>query len=294
MELTTVVIIATKDRPRELSNLLSALALQTVRPNMIVVSACDLSDVEQCVIEENAVRLVIGPPGLTAQRNRALSLVRASYDIVIFFDDDFVPSRFWIERARTLLVPQQRIGCVTGRVLLDGVAGEGLEWSYGQSLVDDVDRTASPIIQPETKEVRSPYGCNMAFLATAIEKMWFDERLALYGWLEDQDFGVRMAARAKTIWTNTVWGVHLGSNRGRVSGFKFGYSQVVNAWYLMTKGILKPRELCGYVLFGLGANAVGIILSNSHVDRYGRLKGNIVGIIDIILNRWAPERIVEF
>jgi|SRR5579872_160493 glycosyltransferase involved in cell wall biosynthesis len=294
MELTTAVIIATRQRPRELSNLLRALTLQTVRPDKIVVSACDRSDVEPDVIEERAAHLLIGTPGLTAQRNRALALVRASHDIVIFFDDDFIPSRFWIERVRALLAAQPDVGCVTGRVIIDGVTGPGLEWPYGQSLVDDEDRKAPVVLNLDGMNVVSPYGCNMAFRTQAIEDLWFDERLALYGWLEDHDFGLRMGARARTIWTDAVWGVHLGSNRGRVSGFKFGYSQVVNPWYLMTKGVMDRRDLSGHIVFGLGANAVGTIFRNSNIDRYGRLKGNIVGIIDIILKRWAPERIVEF
>ena len=293
MELTTAVIIATRQRPRELSNLLRALALQTVRPSKIVVSACDRSDIEEDIVEENAVHVLTGPPGLAAQRNRALSLVKGSYDIVVFFDDDFIPSRFWIERIQRLLAAQPAIGCVTGRVIVDGVTSGGLEWLYGQSLVDDEDRKMSPMADQRV-DFQSPYGCNMAFRTKAIENLWFDERLVLYGWLEDRDFGFRVATRAKAISTNVVWGVHLGSNRGRVSGLKFGYSQVVNPWYLMTKGVLTPRELCQHVLFGLGANVLGTVLRSSHIDRYGRLKGNIIGIKDIILHRWAPERIVEF
>jgi glycosyltransferase involved in cell wall biosynthesis len=295
MNLRTAVIIATKDRPKEIASLLDTLARQSVAPDEIIVSACNPEDVPVGHVFGDNVEVLFGSAGSSAQRNRGLSRVRGKADVIVFFDDDFIPSRFWIERVQRLLATQPKVGCVTGRVLADGVASGGLEWSYGQSLVDDEDRSSSPTMtNKEVEDAKSPYGCNMAFRAKAIEDFWFDERLVLYGWLEDRDFGFRVATRAKAISTNVVWGVHLGSNRGRVSGLKFGYSQVVNPWYLMTKGVLKPRELCQHVLFGLGANALGVVFSSSHIDRYGRLKGNMIGIKDIILNRWAPERIVEF
>ena len=294
MDFRTVVVIATKGRPREVSALLNTLALQTVLPDLVVVSACDHSDLEQSVVDDENVHVLFGPPGLAAQRNRALSFVRATYDIVVFFDDDFIPSRFWIERIQKILAIQPEVGCVTGRVLEDGVTTGGLERSYGQSVVDDKDRKMAPMNSFGMQDPGSPYGCNMAFRATTIAHFWFDERLALYGWLEDHDFGFRVATRAKAISTDVVWGVHLGSQSGRVSGLKFGYSQVVNPWYLMNKGVLKPFEFCKNAVFGLAANLLGLFFTSSHIDRWGRLNGNIIGIKDIMLSRWAPERIIEF
>src|SRR5579872_4593734 len=221
MGLSTAVIIATRQRPREVSNLLRALELQTVQPNIVVVSACDESDIEQGVIEENALRVLTGPPGLAAQRNRALSFVQGGYDIVVFFDDDFIPSRFWVERIQMMMMTHPDVGCVTGRVIVDGVTTGGIEWSRGQSIVDDEDEKNDRVTRQKEKYGGSPYGCNMAFRAKAIENLWFDERLPLYGWLEDRDFGFRVGTRTKAISTNALWGVHLGSNRGRVSGLRF-------------------------------------------------------------------------
>ena len=256
----TAVIIATKDRPQEVKKLLDVLALQTVLPDVIVVSACDSSDIERSSVTAENVQVLYGPPGLTAQRNRALSVVRGKCDIVIFFDDDFIPSRFWIEHVQMLLATQSDVGCVTGRVLEDGVKTGGLEWSAGKSIVNDLDSSTQSAakINQIIKDHVSPYGCNMAFRAKTIEDLKFDERLVLYGWLEDRDFGSQVAARARLISTDFVWGVHLGSQSGRVSGLKFGYSQVVNSWYLMNKGSMK---LFGTFLkipaFGLAANSLG-------------------------------------
>ena len=293
----TVVIIATKGRPQEVSNLLETLEQQTIRPDKIVVSACEPNDIAKgLAIPENA-EVLFGPPGLPAQRNRALSSVSGKCDIVVFFDDDFIPSRYWIEHIQNLLTTQSDVDGVTGEVLADGVKTGGIRWPDGQAIVDRMDssREKSAFVDNfRMRDIRSGYGCNMAFRARAIEHLTFDERLVLYGWLEDLDFGCRATAGGeKMIWSDAVWGVHLGINRGRVSGLKFGYSQVVNPWYLMKKGSIKPLDAAVHILRGLVANSLAIFLPTSHVDRWGRLKGNIIGMREIAFGRLAPENIFK-
>jgi len=261
---------------------------------MIVVSACDRNDIEQDIVDAKTVHVLFGSPGLAAQRNRALSLVQSNYDIVIFFDDDFVPSRFWIERIKMLMVTHPDVGCVTGRILVDGVLIGGLSWPDGQSIVDKADSSMKMItMDNHSAKDEPPYGCNMAFRSKIIEYIRFDERLVLYGWLEDRDFGFRAATGGRTISSDLIWGVHLGTTRGRISGLRFGYSQMVNPWYLMKKGSMKPFDACRYIVRWISSNALGVIFQNSTVDRWGRLKGNIIGIKDIMLGHWAPEKVTE-
>lgn len=291
MDIRTAVIIATKGRPQEVARLLDVLTLQTVPPDLIVVSACDARDIAEGNVTKNA-QVLFGPPGLPAQRNRALAAVRGKCDLVIFFDDDFIPSRFWIERVQFLMSAEPDIVCVTGNVLLDGVTIGGLEWDQGQTLVDKKDSSASePVSDYRIRESQSPYGCNMAFRAKSIEHLTFDERLVLYGWLEDRDFSARAGDRM--IWTDAVWGVHLGATRGRPSGLSFGYSQVVNPRYLVKKGSMTRFEAWRTIARVLAANGVGSLFQNSRIDRHGRLKGNLIAIRDIVSGRWAPEKATE-
>ena len=290
MDLKAAVIIATKSRPQEVSNLIDTLALQTSPPDMIIVSACDRSDIADA---PNNVDLIFGPPGSSAQRNRALSLVRGKVDIVIFFDDDFIPSRYWIENLKALLAARPEVVCVTGRVLLDGVTIGGIAWPDGQSIVSKADLSRQTTIANGymVKTRQSPYGCNMAFRADSIGHLAFDERLVLYGWMEDCDFAFR--AGPNRVWTDALWGVHLGSKRGRASGLRFGYSQIVNPWYLMKKGTMKPFDIFLATFRALAGNVSGSLLPNAQIDRRGRLRGNMIAITDIISGRWAPERAAE-
>lgn len=289
----TVIIVATKGRPQHISNLLDALASQTVQPDEIIVSACDSTDVAQCDIAAKNVRVIFGSPGSSTQRNRALSFVRTKSDIIIFFDDDFIPSQFWVEHIQALLTAQPDIVCVTGQVLIDGVKTGGLPWSDGLSTVNEADlaRKMPAISDYKILNDHSAYGCNMALRGKNIDNVTFDERLALYGWLEDRDFSFWATTTGRRVWTDAVWGVHLGATRGRTSGVRFGYSQVVNPWYLMTKGSMTPVEACRYIFRALAANTLGCLFWNSHVDRWGRLKGNAIGVKDLLFGRWAPERV---
>jgi glycosyltransferase involved in cell wall biosynthesis len=295
MSRSVAVIIATKGRPQEVARLLETLAVQTVPPDYVIVSACGPDDIEDSVTRPQNVEFIFGSPGLTAQRNRALCLIRGKYDIVIFFDDDFIPSRFWVERIGLLFAAQVDVGAVSGWVLLDAVKDGGLPWSEGKSLVDEADSsTTRPTPSNYSTEPNLPYGCNMAFRLKSIEGMMFDERLALSGWLEDLDFGLRAGTRGRMISTDLLWGVHLGVTNARASGLKFGYSQVVNPWYLMEKRIIKRFDAFTRISRGFAGNAIRVLaFQRSHIDRVGRLRGNIIGIKDIITGRWAPERVAQ-
>lgn len=292
MKLRTAVIIATKDRPLEVANLLDILAAQTEVPDQIVVSACDPRDIPADITETNNVKILFGTPGSSVQRNRALSEIRGKFEIIIFFDDDFIPSRFWIQQAHAFFATYPLVVCATGKVLADGVMGAGIEWSDGRSLVGRADASGANVIEAYKIQINhSPYGCNMAFRADAIEHLTFDERLILYGWLEDRDFSYR--AGPQKVWTDALWGVHLGTRSGRSSGRRLGYSQVANPLYLLHKRTMTPLEVARAISRALVGNGFGSLTPNSHVDRRGRLKGNVIAIRDILLGRSAPEKAAE-
>jgi glycosyltransferase involved in cell wall biosynthesis len=290
---TIAVAIATKGRPSDLGHLLRILRRQTVLPDRIIISACDLKDINEDDRGNPGIEIVLGSVGLCAQRNRVLACT-TDVDTIIFFDDDFVPSNRWVERARALMMVSEDVVCVTGCVLADGVKTGGLTWEAGQSLVDKKDNSApEKLRQDSVVPIRSPYGCNMAFRRKAIAGLEFDERLVMYGWLEDLDFGSRVSKRGQTVYDAALWGVHLGARRGRVSGVNYGYSQVINPWYLMRKRTMCTREAIAYVVRAIAGNLVRAATFDHLVDRLGRLRGNIIGVVDVVTGRWRPERAAE-
>lgn len=284
------VVIATKGRPEMAALVVQELTQQTKSPEAIVISVGNVADAP-CVRGEN-VAIVVGRPGLCAQRNAAIDAIADTIDIVVFFDDDFVPSRYWIENLSAVFVSEPDIVAVTGHVLADGIKTAGLTWDEAARAVEREDRAAER--RSDIHRIDAPpYGCNMAYRWSAMRDLRFDERLVLYGWQEDTDFGARIAARGRCILSAGLWGVHLGVKSGRTSGYQFGYSQIVNPRYLVAKGTMQLCYAVNLAGLNLAANALRTLYPEPHIDRLGSLRGNLIALWDIATGRWRPERAAE-
>ena len=285
--LSITVAIATRGRPSIVSRTVRyLLAEQTLKPQTIIVSCGDLTDAGD-LKDVEGVKIITGPPGLAAQRNTALKALPETTDVVVFFDDDFVAHRSWLEAAARVFQDENQVACLTGSVLLDGIKGPGLTFEDAVEAVEsETLAEACALIEPF-----SPYGCNMAFRMASIERLKFDERLVLYGWLEDRDFGASVARNGgRLVKSVEAMGVHMGSKSGRVSGVRLGYSQVVNPIYMVNKGTMS--------LFGAGAQIFRNVTSNiarslrpePYIDRRGRLKGNVIAFFDVLRGCLKPEK----
>jgi hypothetical protein len=133
----------------------------------------------------------------------------------------------------------------------------------------------------------------MAYRLSAVAQTRFDERLILYGWLEDADFSRAMTKRGRLVESQSIAGVHLGLKGGRVSGRKYGYSQVVNAWYLYGKNSISRKEAWRHTLQALAANGVRQFRSEPYIDRRGRFAGNLIGLFHLAIGSSRPERAAE-
>jgi GT2 family glycosyltransferase len=285
------VIIATKGRPQAVNHLLRLLEEQTRTPSVVVVSATQSTDIRDSMPTSLRVEYIFGPAGTSCQRNRALEKTRDHSDIVVFFDDDFAPAPTWLEHCTNAFASDSSVVGMSGSVLRDGAVAEEISWEEAKRLIHDAApvHTALPLIA----EPGGLYGCNMAYRVSAIRHVVFDERLVLYGWLEDKDFSRSAGKIGRLVKCNVLVGVHLGLKSGRVSGTKYGYSQVVNAWYLHKKGILTSKEACSNIGKALLANSAKSFWSEKHIDRLGRLKGNLIGLGNLVLGHCRPEKAAE-
>ena len=285
--LNVAVVIATLGRPEVVEQTLRRiLDRQSYRPTSIIISCIKHEDIGRAALWPE-IRVVTGPPGLAAQRNTALSILPENTDIIVFFDDDFVPSSNWLSAVLKTFQENPDIVGVTGNVLEDGIKGPGLSYdTVDQLLSNNSSMTLNSLIEPY-----SPYGCNMAFRFSAIGSLRFDERLVLYGWMEDRDFGAGLAAKGgRLVKCLAASGVHMGVKSGRIPGQRLGYSQVINPLYLLYKGTMTRSQVFDHLFRNIASNLFRSISPEPFIDRRGRLIGNLRGIRDALLGRLEPER----
>jgi hypothetical protein len=280
------VIFASKGRPDILAEVVNRMQRQSRPPDFITVSCPTLDDAGQLATHAD-VKIVLGPLGLTRQRNAALRQLQPQTGIVVFFDDDFIPHPDWIANVEREFHANAQVAAVTGDVLADGIKGVGLT-------IDEADEALNAWTSAGSQWSKdySPYGCNMAFRRSAIQNVFFDERLVLYGWQEDRDFGGALRLRGgRSIKIGSACGVHLGQKAARLPGRKLGYSQVVNPLYLHRKGTMTLRSVINHLFSNLSSNLVrSFAAPEAHIDRMGRLRGNLIGLKEVVLGTAAPER----
>jgi hypothetical protein len=283
------VVVASKGRPAEIAQLLTALDRQSVRPSAIILSVTGEDDLPAPLPE--AVVRVLGPAGSSAQRNRGLEAVIDRSDVVMFYDDDFLPSRHAIRGIKTFFEAFPQMTGATGFVLKDGVTKGGLTFEEAQQIVDAFDQATPPPVQHG--DHLSGSGCNMAVRCAAIGAIRFDENLPLYGWQEDRDFAARVAVKGPFVWTNAFAGVHRGVVKARTPGRRLGYSQMVNPAYLVRKGTMPWRKAGTLMLRNFAANTIKSLAPEPYIDRRGRLIGNLIGLADIMRGVADPMKVLK-
>jgi GT2 family glycosyltransferase len=290
--LNLTVGIATTGRRDLTSKLVQELRHQTRLPDEVIVSPAKDEDVDEALGHglPFPVRIVRGPMGSSAQRNTIIRAATSS-DIILFFDDDFIPAPTYLEQCAALFEREPDVVVATGTVFVDGINTAGVDRLDALALIER-DRLPD---EEQLEATYGGYGCNMAVRTapTLAKGLAFDEALPLYGWLEDIDFSRHAAALGRIVRTNRCRGVHLGVKKGRTSGVRFGYSQVANPIYMVRKGSMRIGYAGSAVVRNLLANVALSFWPEPWVDRRGRLAGNTRAILDLMRGRLHPRNILD-
>ena len=100
---STAVIISTRGRPTIVKALVEQLADQSKPPEHVFVIASKPDDITGLDSDQRTLTVQVGRTGSSLQRNDGLALAGSRFSYIAFFDDDFVPSRFWLERMQRRL-----------------------------------------------------------------------------------------------------------------------------------------------------------------------------------------------
>jgi GT2 family glycosyltransferase len=286
------IAIATAGRKDVLSETISFLSNQEVAPDCLLICPAAEGDYDSDVTSQIKIPVeIIGSPrGLTSQRN---ALIKASdADVMIFLDDDFLPASDFVSVVKRLFEENPDIVIATGCVLADGILTRGLEFAEGVRILQNSSAASfgSPV------NVLNAYGCNMIVRLAPVRanRVYFDEKLPLYGWLEDVDFSTRLASFGRVVRHDALRGVHLGTKRsGRSPGRRLGYSQIANPVYMAQKGSITWRHAVAQMTRNILANAIHSFRPEPWVDRKGRLRGNFNAIGDYFVGRLNPGKVID-
>lgn len=290
-----IVAIATSGRREVLRETLVQIERQKRRPDRILICPAAGSDVDWDHVATLSVTVerIDGPKGLTAQRNAIIDAAGEA-DLIVFFDDDFLPADDFLVETERLFQKNADIIAATGQVLADGIRrGPGIDLREALAVLaadtgpDQANASVVPIV--------NLYGCNMAFRLAIIRRTGarFDENLPLYGWHEDVDFSGQLAGNGRIVFAEALRGVHRGVKRGRTSGLQFGYSQIANTAYVVRKGTMAWPRALRFAVGNTCANILGSLRPQGLIDRRGRLKGNLLALSDLLRGRIDPQRILS-
>lgn len=292
MTLNIAIGIATAGRREGLNETVAYLGHQTRPADAVYICPAGDNDFDPEVGHTLAVpvHIVRGGRGLTTQRN---VIIRAATqaDIIVFFDDDFVPENTFLEELERLCERHPDMIIATGDVLADGATTEGIAFDDAVRIVADAGSLPAEAVKP----VHNGYGCNMAVRRAPIvsNNVFFDETLPLYGWWEDVDFSRRIAPYGRILHANRLRGVHMGSKSGRTPGKRLGYAQVINIVYMMRKGSVTAPVGTIRIARNIAANMVRQFSPEPWVDRGGRFRGNLMALGDAMRGQVDPQRILQ-
>lgn len=285
------VAIASLGRPETLGEVLDALGRQTRPADKVLFSVTGEQDLPQDT-NLSGVDVIMGEKGLCRQRNRALAVLESEYDYIVFFDDDYVPSRFALERIEEYFEDNSDVVGIMGEMLQDGIKGPGITYQEARRIVDEYDTKPRPPLN-KRQHTNGLYGCNMAFRVSAIGNRRFDEKLPYYGWLEDNDFSNQLMDQGALIHTNAFAGVHCGVKSARSPGLRLGYSQIANPIYLARKGTVPWIKAANLMSRNFFANHARSLKPEPWIDRWGRVKGNWLGLRHALLGKLSPQFITK-
>ncbi len=203
-DITTSVVICTRDRPEFLKRCLRSLSSLTRKPmEILVVDNTPTSDETHCIVRSmTGVRYILEPrPGLDIARNTGV--LYSSGNIVAFLDDDVTVHPHWLEALhRAFQTPE--VMAVTGLVLPAELETEAqyifeTHWSFNRGYSAKIFDTN---YFRETWHQGTPVwkigaGANMAFIREAFALVGpFDDRLDVgaAGCSGDSEFWYRVLA----------------------------------------------------------------------------------------------------
>lgn len=264
MRLKLAIIICTKDRPNDLTNLLRSLDQQTIKPEKIVVvdgSDDPVREIVHSFSSLNTTYTHVHPPGLTKQRNRGISLLKGQCDWIGFLDDDIVLKQDALENLHKFILKNLEVKG-TGLVITN-------QEQLSHGLIDNLFRIlfftdkepggmitksgkASAIrVVKNDQRVEWIYGGATFWHKDIISEFSFDEWFSGVGYIEDVDFSYRVSRKYKLMICASAQCFHYHHAIRKERFFDMGTWHFVAWWYFIIKNGNFSRFLVLWSMLGM-------------------------------------------
>jgi GT2 family glycosyltransferase len=290
------VVIASKGRPDAVTETIECLQRQTLKPQEIIVVVPSPGDLPTNQRGEN-VKYIVGPHGLTVQRNRGIAAISNETPYVGCFDDDFELKEDYLEQAVAFMNATASIIAFSGKVAANG----NINRDEATALLANYKSPGGSRGRFFSKgKHHILFGCNMIIRRSILNYEQFDENLPYYSYGEDYDLSIRLERYGLIGRFDGCVGVHLETPGGRVREELRGYSFVANNWYFLRKGVMHLPLVIAWTRFwsmcvgkSIFVSLCNMLKGNRSLDWRGRLKGHLLALRDIFLGRCDPGRIKE-
>jgi GT2 family glycosyltransferase len=232
------------------------------------------------------VKAVCSERGASRQRNRGTQALSTNIDIVVFLDDDMILHRDYLRGIESIFAATPDAALIMGHLIINGGVSIGRAFELADC---PADSTHYDVKQTTFGDV---YGCNMCVRFDVAVAEPFDERLPLYSYMEDVDFGTRVRRHGHIGYYYGSLAVHLRTSEGRVSHRALGFSEVMNPAYLASKGTL-PRlhALSNFIIKKPLSNLARLITGPERVQRRERFIGNCIALRHMLAGRLDPGQV---
>ena len=278
----TTIIVPSVGRGLILGEMLSRLDHQIKKPEQVLVVVSSEADLPEKF--PDYVEVIFSEKGSCVQRNVGIEHCRTDSEIILFIDDDTFLHPTYIDFLGRIFAENPDVGGVSGHLLRNG----DVSIDEADRLLLDCDATFESLLSQGHF-----YGCNFTVRRSMLGGLRFDERLVLYGWLEDADFSMNFGQIGKICYASALKAVHLGfASGGRTNHIRFGFSQVMNPYYLYRKNrpLFPLSEVIkNHWLRGVPANLIKGISGANKKWRRDRFRGNLIAFRFILMRKIIPE-----
>jgi GT2 family glycosyltransferase len=287
-------VVATKDRPGDLANLLASLQTQTVFPDeVIIVDGGEVSVEGLCRAPRPfPVRhLRCLPPSASRQRNVGIEAAGPGVPFIGFLDDDVLLEPRALEEMMKFwnAAPPEVGGAAfnmtnhpplraAGLKSLPVVEGRGIYGRRPGAVMRSGFQTMIGTVVADESTAWLPSGASV-WRREVLGRQRFDEWFSDYSYLEDLDFSyragksfaLRIVARARYT--------HHPSGSSRPDAFRFGRKEVANRLYFVQKNPELSPGLCRLTLClrMLMSFSDGIVRGKR--DELRRARGNLTALL---------------